>query len=325
MIRQVHYVYDCLDRLLKLQETQENENDSTHEAEELMMNEVVYLNKGKVIPSKFETAYGDNVWYLDNGVSNLMIGNRDYFSRLDEKMTGKVRFGDDSRIDIKGKSSILFITKDEKRKILADVYYIPELRSNIISLGQVTEFGCDIRMKEDYLILYDRDGNILVKASRSKNRLYKVTMEVDNTKCLQLTKLGDSAVWHVRLGHVAFETIKSIMSKEMVTGIPNIAIDKEPCSSCLLGKQVRQSFPKATTYCADHALELIRGDLCGPISPSTAASNMYIFVLIDDHTRYMWSILLREKSEAFEKFKKFKKMVEQETGNVIKTFNRQRW
>lgn len=36
-----HYAYLCPDRLLKLQETQENDAESTHEAEELMMNEVV--------------------------------------------------------------------------------------------------------------------------------------------------------------------------------------------------------------------------------------------------------------------------------------------
>ena len=71
-------------------------------------------------------------------------------------------------------------------------------------------------------------------------------------------------------------------------------------------------------------LELVHGDLCGPITPSTSARNRYIFVLIDDHFRYMWTILLREKSDAFEKFKNFKVMVEQETKQSIKTFRTDR-
>ena len=41
-----------------------------------------------------------NVWYLDNGASNHMSGDRMFFVSLDERVTGKVRFGDDSRIDI---------------------------------------------------------------------------------------------------------------------------------------------------------------------------------------------------------------------------------
>lgn len=84
-----------------------------------------------------------------------MTGTREFFSLIDEKITGKVRFSDDSRIDIRGKGSITFILKDSKRKILTNVYYIPNLRSNIISLGQATESGCDVRMREDYLTLYD--------------------------------------------------------------------------------------------------------------------------------------------------------------------------
>lgn len=73
-----HYVYDCPDLKHKLQETQETDNESTREAEELMMHEVVFLNEKNVVPRKFE-AHSDcaNVWYLDNGASNHMTGNRE--------------------------------------------------------------------------------------------------------------------------------------------------------------------------------------------------------------------------------------------------------
>ena len=138
-----HFATRCPDRLLKLQETYENhQEDETHEAEGLLMHEVVYLNKKNIKPEEFEVSRnGENLWYLDNGASNHMTGNRSYFKTLDETITGKVRFGDDSRIDIKGKGSIIFVGNDGDRKTLADVYFIPELQSNIISLGQATESG----------------------------------------------------------------------------------------------------------------------------------------------------------------------------------------
>ncbi|KAG7583447.1 Zinc finger CCHC-type superfamily [Arabidopsis suecica] len=174
-----HYASDCPDRLLKLQETQENKNDDTQEADALMVHEVVYLNERNVVPNKFETSFDiENEWYLDNGASNHMTGILAYFSKLDESVTGKVRFGDDSLIDIKGKGSLVFVANNGERRALHDVYYIPNLRSNIVSLGQATESGCDVRMREDYLTLYDRDGKLFVKAKRSKNRLYKVMMRV---------------------------------------------------------------------------------------------------------------------------------------------------
>ncbi|XP_048615900.1 uncharacterized protein LOC125588544 [Brassica napus] len=122
-----HYA-SCSDRLLKLQEateTKEKEDDTT-EAEELMMNEVVYLNEKNINPQDFEII-SENVWYLDNGASNHMTENRSYFKTINESITGKVRFGDDSRIDIKGKGYILFCSKDGAKRIIADVYYIPKL------------------------------------------------------------------------------------------------------------------------------------------------------------------------------------------------------
>lgn len=50
----------------------------------------------------------------------------------------------------------MFLSKHGDKKILADVYYILDLKSNIISLGQATESECEVRMKEDYLTLHDK-------------------------------------------------------------------------------------------------------------------------------------------------------------------------
>ncbi|KAG7564160.1 Integrase catalytic core [Arabidopsis suecica] len=291
-----HFASDCPDRLLKLQETQENDNKSTIEADELMIHEVVYLNEEKVVPSKYETNSGeDDVW-----------------------------FGDDSRIDIKGKGSIEFIDRNGELRKMVDVYFIPGLKSNIISLGQATESGCDVRMKGEKLTMHDSEGKLLVKAVRSINRLYKVNMGIKDTMCLHSRTQIDSERWHARLGHVNLETMKTMVRRELVTGISHVDFEKKICGSCLLGKQTRQVFPQATMYRATKALELIHRDLCGPITPNTVAGNKFVFVLIDDYSRYMWTVLLKEKSETFGKFKKFKSIVEQETGEKIQTFRTDR-
>ncbi|KAG7557004.1 Zinc finger CCHC-type [Arabidopsis suecica] len=320
-----HFASDCPDRLLKLQEVQENDTKSTVDADLLMMHEVVYLNEEKVLPSKYETNSGeDNVWYLDNGASNHMTGDKRYFSTMDRTITRKLRFGDDSRIDIKGKGTIEFIDRNGELRKMVDVYFIPELKSNIISLGQATESGCDVRMKGESLTMHDQDGKLLVKTLRSRNRLYKVSMGIKETMCLYTTTQADSIRWHARRGHINHETMKTMIKRELVMGISLGNFEKEICGSCLLGKQTRKVFPQATMYRANKTLELIHGDLCGPITPSTVAGNKYVFVLIDDYSRYMWTVLLKEKSEAFEKFKRFKAVVEQETGEKIQTFRTDR-
>ena len=170
--KQGHYASDCLDRLLKLQETLESENNETQDADELMMHEVVYLNEKNCIPEKYETNKDtEDIWYLDNEASNHMTGDKRYFSSIDEIVTGQVRFGDDSRIDNEGKGTISFTDMNNEARKMTDVYFIPELRSNIISLGQATESGCDIRLKGDVLTMHDQHGKLLVKANRLNNRL----------------------------------------------------------------------------------------------------------------------------------------------------------
>lgn len=115
-----------------------------------------------------------------------------------------------------------------------------------------------------------------------------------------------------------------MMKEELAIGIPRITVDKETFPSCLRGKQTRQPFLQATSYHASSPLELIHGDLCGPITPATPALKRYLFVLIDDYSRYMWTILLKEKSETFEKFKNFKLLVEHETKTTIQTLRTDR-
>lgn len=74
-------------------------------------------------------------------------------------------------------------------------------------------------MKDDVLMLFDRFGGLMVKTTRSKNRLHKVSLHVsDNFKCLQAVTM-ESSRWHARLGHVNSETMKTMIKTNLVTGI----------------------------------------------------------------------------------------------------------
>lgn len=57
-------------------------------------------------------------------------------------------------------------------------------------------------------------------------------------------------------------------------------------------------------------LELIHGDLCGPITLPTSAENRYFLLLVDDYNHVMWVYMLKIKYEALNTFKKFRVLVE---------------
>ncbi|XP_018476436.1 uncharacterized protein LOC108847632 [Raphanus sativus] len=82
-----HYATVYPEKSEKSQETNLNE---TEEADALYVHEVVSLNEDKVIPKNFDINKGDaNVWYLDNGASNHMTGNKEFFSSLDQTPKGR--------------------------------------------------------------------------------------------------------------------------------------------------------------------------------------------------------------------------------------------
>lgn len=131
------------------------------------MHEEVYLNEKNFVPDKYETNTDrEDIWYLDNGESNHVTGDLRYFSKLDSIITRTVRFGDDSKIDIKVKGTISFIDLNGELRKMTNVYFIPELGSNIINLGQATESDCDIRLRGKHLTMHDHKGKLLVKAKR---------------------------------------------------------------------------------------------------------------------------------------------------------------
>ena len=50
---------------------------------------------------------------------------------------GNVSFGDTSKVQIQGKCVILIFVKNGNHKLVTNVYYVPKLKSNILSLGNL--------------------------------------------------------------------------------------------------------------------------------------------------------------------------------------------
>ena len=139
---------------------------------------------------------------------------------------------------------MLITARDGAHKGLTDVYYIPKLRSNIISLGQLEEHGCKIVLEDGHLRIFDKGRKLLVKVPRGKNRLYVLNINLGMPVCL-LSSISDVAwLWHARYGHQNFDALWSLAQHNMVDGLPLVKQVEKVCDGCLVGKQRRAPFPK---------------------------------------------------------------------------------
>ena len=106
-------------------------------------------------------------WYLDSGASNHMTGSKAAFSELDDDVTDTMKFVDGSRVAIRGRGTIVFRYQNGEHCALTDVYYIPQLRSSIISIGQLDERGSEVLIKDGVLRIRDQEQQLLAKVKRS--------------------------------------------------------------------------------------------------------------------------------------------------------------
>ncbi len=94
--------------------------------------------------------------------------------------------------------------------------------------------------------------------------------------------------------------------------------DDLQCETCGIMKATKLSFPDKADKKTSKSLELVHMDLSGIREHQDIHQKKYFFVIIDDHSRYGWIILLRQKSDTCNAFINWKRHAEKQTGNKLK-------
>jgi transposase InsO family protein len=188
-----------------------------------------------------------------------------------------------------------------------------------VSIGQLLEKGYTLFMKNCHLTVTYYNGRLIAYVKISKNRMFPLNIQYDAAKCLSAITNNEEWLWHLRLGHLNFTSLKMLASKKMVKRMPHIDHPDEVCESCVLSKHHRSSFAKEVNWKAKRSLELVHTDVCGPIKPMSTGQNRYFLTFIDDFSRNTWIYLPKRKSEVFNCFKVFKAIVEKQSSYKIRT------
>ncbi|KAL0332939.1 UNVERIFIED_CONTAM: Disease resistance protein RPP8 [Sesamum calycinum] len=114
---------------------------------------------------------GEATWYIDSAASNHMTYNKGAFQTLDESFKTNVKLGDNHIVKVEGKGSVAINTKKGTR-IINDVMYIPNLRTNLFSVGQMMEKGYTLHFGGDSCTIYDnKDKTLKIAETYHKSKL----------------------------------------------------------------------------------------------------------------------------------------------------------
>ncbi|XP_045792104.1 uncharacterized protein LOC123886874 [Trifolium pratense] len=104
-------------------------------------------------------------------------------SESDNSKLCKVKFADDSTILVEGKGKVMVQRKNANHTFITDVLYVPSMKHNLLSLGQLLEKGFNYSTKDHNIQVFDPQNKLILKAPLSNNRTFKVNLQASAFQC----------------------------------------------------------------------------------------------------------------------------------------------
>ena len=107
---------------------------------------------------------------------------------------------------------------------------MPKINQNLVSVGQLIESGYSIVFNDGVCDIKDKNGVLLLSA-KMMNRSFNVNW---NEVCLSANtyESKESVLWHKRLGHFNYATLKKMADQQMAHGLPDIQEQQVICEAC---------------------------------------------------------------------------------------------
>ncbi|KAJ4971777.1 hypothetical protein NE237_004876 [Protea cynaroides] len=165
-------------------------------------------------------------WIIDSGCSNHMTGDeRKFVSKDDYKGKRIVVTANNAKLPIAHVGSVTCTpTSSNKGLVLQDVFHVPDMKKNLISVSQLTKSGGYVVFGPDDVKVYETvhiTGNPYMRGRRCDS-VYVMTAQeayVDRTGQHETTDL-----WHARLAHVGFTKLKVMMQRKLVRGLSELVV-----------------------------------------------------------------------------------------------------
>nr|GEY10139.1 retrovirus-related Pol polyprotein from transposon TNT 1-94 [Tanacetum cinerariifolium] len=193
-----------------------------------------------------------------------------------------------------------------KETTLCHVYYVEGLGHNLFLVGQFCDGDLEVAFRSDTCYVWNLEGENLITGSCDSN-IYTISiskMVASSLVCLMSKATSTKSwLWHRRLSHLNFGTIKHLTKQDLVDGLSKFKYDKDHLCPPREKGMSKKAILKPKLIPITHSkLELIHMDLCGRMRVKSINGKRYIMVIIDDYSRYTCtpssSLIIIEEHEA---------------------------
>jgi len=214
------------------------------------------------------------------------------FINFTRKERGFVFYGDNNQ----GKILVKGAVGNPSTTAIKHIMLVDGLKHNLLSINQFCDNGFTITFNTQCCIIqHNDDRNVMFKGLRVDD-VYVLDLDdvsSSGAKCL-IAKNEDSWFWHRRLSH-----------------LPKIKFVKDKlCDACQKGKQTRVSFKPKNIVSTSKPLELLHLNLFGRARTKSLGGNYCGFVIVDNFSRFTWTLFLSSKDDTFEAFTKFSNIIQ---------------
>ncbi|PKA57735.1 Retrovirus-related Pol polyprotein from transposon TNT 1-94 [Apostasia shenzhenica] len=115
--------------------------------------------------------------------------------------------------------------------------------------------------------------------------------------------------------HSNMKLFSKLSKYDHVDGLHKVKYENNKlCDACQEGKQARCSHKAKELVSSSQPLELLHLDLLDSHGVVSIGGGRYVLVIIDDYSRFSWTLFLGHKNDTLERFIIFCKRVENEKG-----------
>jgi len=84
-----------------------------------------------------------------------MCGDKTVFSTLDESYRDNVKFGNNTKVLMMGKGQVIIHTKGNATQTISNVLFVTNVKTNLLSIGQLQEKDYEILFKDEVCRIHD--------------------------------------------------------------------------------------------------------------------------------------------------------------------------